>query len=868
MRSDSKDGDPAISGDANTDLPELDTAAPDVDAAGDTISTTGQTVTSDSFATSDTFTTVDDSRTTNPDLREAAAAAMNDFGVAETRSIAKIPEPATAALPVPESDVQAIPVDVRADSRYRAIRMIGSGGVAEVTECFDDLLGRNVAMKTLLPSAGKKGQSSLAREARITARLEHPNIIPVYDMGSTEGRAFFVMKLLTQPGLNKVLARLRHGADQASSQYGQRRMLRYFIQICQAVDYAHSRGVIHCDLKPANILLGSFGEVLVVDWGIAYSSHSGSGVRGGTPGYMAPEQFSKRTDQFDARVDVFALGAVLYEILCHKPAFVPPPRAVVKRHLRQEVASFVYPAPVPPSQRAPHLDIAEELDMICLRAIAHSRDARWGSARELAFAVEQFLEGTQERERREGEAARHTERGDEFTERYEELLDTRPQETSRVRELRQSVLPWSSTKAKSELWDAEDLLAVTEALRTRTLRAALSAYEEALDEVPSHAPARKGLARLYWIELQRARDRRDELEQIYFADLVQHYDDGTYSDRIDADGRVSVRTGGALDSVSVAAYTERERRLVPLQAAVIGSMEAFNGFHLRPGSYLLSGESHGRSARYPLHIEPGHAYDIDVDVSPLATLADHELLVPAGRALIGGDESELRTVELDAFVIARHSVTFSDYLEFIAALTAAGDSRAAERHAPRTETGNPYWANSAGAWQPTHPFAPGDATELLELPAFGVRMEDAVAYTAWLGNRAGLPYRLPTEDEWEKAARGTDGRRFPWGDHFDATFCHMRDSRSELPEPAAGGAFEIDESPYGARDMAGCIANWVVPPADETTRTLARFSYSKGGAWCDWPHDCRIATRRRYRASERSVRVGFRLVRTVSATSA
>jgi serine/threonine-protein kinase len=269
-------------------------------------------------------------------------------------------------------------------------------------------------------------------------------------------------------------------------------------------------------------------------------------------------------------------------------------------------------------------------------------------------------------------------------------------------------------------------------------------------------------------------------------------------------------------------------------------------------------------ARYPLKVEPGRAYDVAIDVEPLAGLAGDEVLIQGGPALIGGgDESELRTTRIGTFVIARYSVTFVSYLEFVGDLLANGDGLRATRHMPRTETGNPYWQHDGTAWLPTHAFAPGTPEQLLALPAFGVRTEDAVAYTRWLGARTGLPYRLPTEDEWEKAARGTDGRQFPWGDHFDATFCHMRDSRVELPEPAPGGAFDIDESPYGVRDMAGCIADWVIPPADETTRTMARFSVSKGGAWCDWDYDCHIPVRRRYRASERSMRVGFRLARTV-----
>jgi formylglycine-generating enzyme required for sulfatase activity len=199
------------------------------------------------------------------------------------------------------------------------------------------------------------------------------------------------------------------------------------------------------------------------------------------------------------------------------------------------------------------------------------------------------------------------------------------------------------------------------------------------------------------------------------------------------------------------------------------------------------------------------------------------------------------------------------------------DPALADEHVPCNGDGEPYWEWSGDRFLRASVGMLGAAhSEIVTWPVFGISLKSAEAYAAWKSSRTGKTYRLPTEAEWEKAARGIDGRSYPWGDAFDATFCKMRESRSGRARPERPGAFSSDESPFGVRDMAGGIAEWTAPVRaatdtheQETVTQDATRVAVKGGAWCDWAADCDLGGRRLYSASERAARVGFRLARSV-----
>jgi serine/threonine-protein kinase len=293
-------------------------------------------------------------------------------------------------------------------ARYTESAVLGAGGMGKVVLARDSRIGREVAVKVLHPERTRADElrARFLREAQVQGQLEHPSIVPVYDIDSgSDGGTFFTMRRVLGKTLQVIIEELRAGTS--DKRYTQRELLQAFATVCLAVDYAHSRGVVHRDLKPANIMLGEFGEVYVLDWGIARvldasateltesaSRLSQPGITLGTPLYMAPEQVGD--PDVNVTADVFSLGAILFEILTFE-------------RLRT-AHTLSGPVEARPSVRTPKLRIAPELEAICVTATQFDAAARFPSARALQEHVARYLEGDRELEQRRVLANEHATR--------------------------------------------------------------------------------------------------------------------------------------------------------------------------------------------------------------------------------------------------------------------------------------------------------------------------------------------------------------------------------------------------------------------------------------------------------------------------
>ncbi len=817
--------------------------------------------------------------------------------------------------------------------RYEDLGCLATGGFGEVWRVRDRVLHRVLAMKVLRGSyvLSQHMRARFLTEARMTAQLQHPGIVAVHDQGElSDGRLWFTMKEVRGRTLRAVIDEI-HGAARADgffeapSGWTFRRLVDAFARITQAVAFAHSRGVMHRDLKPDNLMVGEFGEVLVMDWGLArrvdhdlddslaglvsidlpptpegppadpaiFDSEDSDlilppeltrhGDVVGTPAYMPPEQALGQREKHGRHSDVYALGAILYHLLSGSPPYSGSSRGVLR-----QVKAGPPPRLVDVLRGRPA--VPEELVAICERAMRREIPERYLDAEPLSRELTAFLEGARRREQALGVLDQARAMDPEIA----ALRGLALQRRGEAQTLLAEVKPFDAIEKKRGGWALEDEAATLG--RKAALRETewLQTVHGALILHPELPEAHALLADHYRERLLAAElAHRDEDAARFEAQLRAH-DRGRHAAFLRGEGALSLTTAPPGAEVHLERFEPRDRRLVPTSLGLLGRTP-LHAVPLQSGSYRLRLRAPGRAeVLYPVLIERGAHWDGrapgEAEPRPVLLPPEHELgpddcYVPAGFCWTGGDPDAgdslpLRRVWIDAFIVRRFPVTNREYVAFLNELVALGREAEALAACPRSQLGMADEVGERLAFG-----RDGGRFVLIddELgrpldPSWPVVLVDwygAHAYAAWLAATSGLGWRLSHELEREKAARGVDGRLCPWGDHLDATFACTVESRNAQPVRASVQSYPLDESPYGVRGLGGnsrdwCGNPWRRPgPVVRDDRLLLEaaalddpgFRAVRGGAWSSTLSMTRSAGRFGSTPGLRRGSVGLRVVR-------
>jgi len=731
-----------------------------------------------------------------------------------------------------------------AKRRYRVDAPIGAGGMGEVLLVTDQDLRRQVAMKLVRKdiAAGRDARLHFIAEAQATSQLEHPGIPPVHDMGiSEDGRLYFTMKLVQGRTLREVLQDLLLKRREVHREYRLHRLISILERVCETLHFSHEKGVIHRDLKPENIMLGDYGEVHVMDWGLARIDQESSelteigavetarqdagvdtqhGAIKGTLSYMSPEQL--RGDALDRRSDVYALGCLLYEILTLQQAFDPKDRSMPEKKAAGEYADV--------RTRNLRRKVPEPLALICDKALSLESGDRYENAEELATALRRWLDGRAERERRHEEAERLAAEGRQASERYLSLCGEIRAAEQAVEAEASKYKPHQPVKEKRPLIEAREMVEQLEVDVALAFAEAQKLLDGALLQEPDNMAARAELAGIWTDRLEDAERRRDKADVAYARVMIERYSDAPLSQS----GELILESNPPAE-VTISRFDAIDGVLTPVEERSLGTTPI--RVDLRAESYLcILKAPDKRDTRYPVKIERGKTWSGKVELKTDDEIGEDFVHVPAGPFVYGeGDKTTTQT--LPDFAIQKYPVTFAEYFEFLSTL---GDEEA-EKRRPHSPWVGPLVEKVDGQWRVLPILVDGPAREWCEqaygegfelrCPVIGIDYDAAEAYCEWRSEITGKEWRLPTEEEREKAARGVDGRRFAWGDLEDASLGKCRDSREVPSKPEPVGAFPTAESVYGMGDASGGVWDWTSSWEDDrrSSRVL------RGGSWFHRP---------------------------------
>ncbi|MCB9545079.1 MAG: SUMF1/EgtB/PvdO family nonheme iron enzyme [Myxococcales bacterium] len=746
-------------------------------------------------------------------------------------------------------------------TRYAVLQDLARGSMGAIKVAKDPTLERLVALKVLDPAAAvPNAEARFLDEARITAQLQHPSVVAVHAIDTdAEGRPYFTMQLIEGRTLRDILDGLARGEPDDVRRFGRARLLGIVIQICNCIAYAHSRGVLHRDLKPENVMLGEFGEVFVMDWGLAKivradvrnpvvggrpddaQFRTRAGDVTGTPAYMPPEQALGLVDALSTRSDIFSIGAILYEILTLRPPFVAADAREVLRLAQRG-------AVVAPSEVAPDAEIPPILETLVMTCLARDPTDRPVDAAALRDELESCLTGggaLLHQVRATGPTLREAARASQL---FRDLARRRRRLSREALTEAALRLPFDPLDEVEAAWAQADRLRDLEVELEQAFEDAVARFHQVLAEEPAHASAHDGLRDLLWYRFLEAERFGDEAGMTVFRSLAQQHDRrDLLRPALQGDGSLTVYVQPPEATLRLERQVVRARRLVGEPA---GQPTPGLPLPVAMGSYVLVVEAPGHEPQaVPLLVARQEPVEVTVSLVAAGALPPGLALVPGGPFLQGTRAPfvlgpPVARVQQPTFLIARTPVTVADYADFV-------NDQAVELRGSLLPS--PWPEGRDGRVYPEGP----DGT-----PMTGLTLAQVRRYLTWRRERDGLPWRLPTAAEWEKAGRGVDGRAFPWGDVWEPGFCRcVEGPEGGAPSPVGS---DTDRSPYGVQDLAGGVREWTSTehPRDPRRRAVKGGSFAVGRAFCHlggWEFR---------KVDQPSADVGFRLALDASAVLA